>query len=92
MARIAHPFLDPVSIRCDVCLYYIEHSQGGVMFVIKCQRRLPLKNAWLISLNIVIIFFFFFLFRLYGFKIHPMAYQLQLQAASSFKSPVKAIR
>uniref|UniRef100_A0A4W6E542 Casein kinase II subunit beta n=2 Tax=Percomorphaceae TaxID=1489872 RepID=A0A4W6E542_LATCA len=29
---------------------------------------------------------------LYGFKIHPMAYQLQLQAASSFKSPVKAIR
>ncbi|MGH0143126.1 UNVERIFIED_CONTAM: hypothetical protein FKN15_053219 [Acipenser sinensis] len=30
--------------------------------------------------------------RLYGFKIHPMAYQLQLQAASSFKSPVKAIR
>ncbi|KAM8884973.1 casein kinase II subunit beta isoform 1-T2 [Synchiropus picturatus] len=28
--------------------------------------------------------------RLYGFKIHPMAYQLQLQAASSFKSPVKA--
>lgn len=30
--------------------------------------------------------------RLYGFKIHPMAYQLQLQAASSFKSPVKAMR
>uniref|UniRef100_A0A665VEF8 Casein kinase II subunit beta n=1 Tax=Echeneis naucrates TaxID=173247 RepID=A0A665VEF8_ECHNA len=30
--------------------------------------------------------------RLYGFKIHPMAYQLQLQAASSFKSPVKTIR
>ncbi|TKC34960.1 hypothetical protein EI555_003605 [Monodon monoceros] len=25
--------------------------------------------------------------RLYGFKIHPMAYQLQLQAASNFKSP-----
>uniref|UniRef100_A0A8B9JVU7 Casein kinase II subunit beta n=26 Tax=Osteoglossocephalai TaxID=1489341 RepID=A0A8B9JVU7_ASTMX len=32
------------------------------------------------------------LIELYGFKIHPMAYQLQLQAASSFKSPVKAIR
>ncbi|TWW79351.1 Casein kinase II subunit beta [Takifugu flavidus] len=30
--------------------------------------------------------------RLYGFKIHPMAYQLQLQAASSLKSPVKSIR
>ncbi|KAJ0000298.1 hypothetical protein NQD34_012140 [Periophthalmus magnuspinnatus] len=30
--------------------------------------------------------------RLYGFKIHPMAYQLQLQAASSFKSPVKSNR
>ncbi|KAK5605968.1 Casein kinase II subunit beta [Crenichthys baileyi] len=30
--------------------------------------------------------------RLYGFKIHPMAYQLQLQAASSFKSPAKTIR
>uniref|UniRef100_A0A2K5CR27 Casein kinase II subunit beta n=1 Tax=Aotus nancymaae TaxID=37293 RepID=A0A2K5CR27_AOTNA len=29
--------------------------------------------------------------RLYGFKIHPMAYQLQLQAASNFKSPVKTI-
>uniref|UniRef100_A0A8C9T0T1 Casein kinase II subunit beta n=1 Tax=Scleropages formosus TaxID=113540 RepID=A0A8C9T0T1_SCLFO len=36
--------------------------------------------------------FLFSLSRLYGFKIHPMAYQLQLQAASSFKSPVKAIR
>uniref|UniRef100_A0A8D3CMA7 Casein kinase II subunit beta n=1 Tax=Scophthalmus maximus TaxID=52904 RepID=A0A8D3CMA7_SCOMX len=34
----------------------------------------------------------FIFFRLYGFKIHPMAYQLQLQAASSFKSPVKTIR
>ncbi|NWZ17512.1 CSK2B kinase, partial [Agelaius phoeniceus] len=33
-----------------------------------------------------------FLPRLYGFKIHPMAYQLQLQAASNFKSPVKTIR
>lgn len=33
-----------------------------------------------------------FSFRLYGFKIHPMAYQLQLQAASTFKSPVKTIR
>lgn len=31
-------------------------------------------------------------YRLYGFKIHPMAYQLQLQAASNFKSPVKTIR
>ncbi|KAM7323523.1 hypothetical protein ACRRTK_017629 [Alexandromys fortis] len=30
--------------------------------------------------------------RLYGFKIHPMAYQLQLQAASNFKSLVKTIR
>ncbi|XP_036056979.1 casein kinase II subunit beta-like [Onychomys torridus] len=30
--------------------------------------------------------------RLYGFKIHPMAYQLQFQAASNFKSPVKTIR
>ncbi|NXC61576.1 CSK2B kinase, partial [Aleadryas rufinucha] len=30
--------------------------------------------------------------RLYGFKIPPMAYQLQLQAASNFKSPVKTIR
>ncbi|XP_044124179.1 casein kinase II subunit beta [Bufo gargarizans] len=30
--------------------------------------------------------------RLYGFKIHPMAYQLQLQAASNFKSPVKTMR
>uniref|UniRef100_A0A2K5R0Y6 Casein kinase II subunit beta n=13 Tax=Boreoeutheria TaxID=1437010 RepID=A0A2K5R0Y6_CEBIM len=32
------------------------------------------------------------LIELYGFKIHPMAYQLQLQAASNFKSPVKTIR
>uniref|UniRef100_A0A8C6SDG7 Casein kinase II subunit beta n=1 Tax=Neogobius melanostomus TaxID=47308 RepID=A0A8C6SDG7_9GOBI len=32
------------------------------------------------------------LIELYGFKIHPMAYQLQLQAASSFKSPVKSNR
>uniref|UniRef100_A0A8C2WPQ8 Casein kinase II subunit beta n=1 Tax=Cyclopterus lumpus TaxID=8103 RepID=A0A8C2WPQ8_CYCLU len=32
------------------------------------------------------------LIELYGFKIHPMAYQLQLQAATNFKSPVKTIR
>uniref|UniRef100_A0A672G5N1 Casein kinase II subunit beta n=1 Tax=Salarias fasciatus TaxID=181472 RepID=A0A672G5N1_SALFA len=32
------------------------------------------------------------LIELYGFKIHPMAYQLQLQAASSFKSPAKTVR
>uniref|UniRef100_A0AAY4E6V0 Casein kinase II subunit beta n=1 Tax=Denticeps clupeoides TaxID=299321 RepID=A0AAY4E6V0_9TELE len=32
------------------------------------------------------------LIELYGFKIHPMAYQLQLQAASTCKSPVKTIR
>lgn len=38
------------------------------------------------------IYLFLLFFRLYGFKIHPMAYQLQLQAASSFKSPVKVIR
>lgn len=25
--------------------------------------------------------------RLYGFKIHPLAYQLQHQAASNFKAP-----
>jgi len=29
--------------------------------------------------------------RLYGFKIHPLAYQLQQQAASNFKQPVRAI-
>uniref|UniRef100_A0A4X2JXB4 Casein kinase II subunit beta n=1 Tax=Vombatus ursinus TaxID=29139 RepID=A0A4X2JXB4_VOMUR len=29
---------------------------------------------------------------LYGFKIHPMVYQRQLQAASNFKSPVMTIR
>lgn len=28
-----------------------------------------------------------FIARLYGFKIHPMAYQLQYQAASNFKQP-----
>ncbi|CAG2164629.1 unnamed protein product [Oppiella nova] len=27
--------------------------------------------------------------RLYGFKIHPLAYQLQQQAANSFKTPVR---
>ncbi|KAL1767979.1 casein kinase II subunit beta isoform X1 [Sigmodon hispidus] len=32
-----------------------------------------------------------FVHRLWGFKIHPMAFQLQLQAASNFKSPVKTI-
>lgn len=45
--------------------------------------------------NIFVLHFntnIYFYFRLYGFKIHPMAYQLQLQAASSLKSPVKSIR
>lgn len=29
-------------------------------------------------------------FRLFGFKIHPLAYQLQYQAANSFKPPLRA--
>lgn len=29
----------------------------------------------------------FDIFRLYGFKIHPLAYQIQQQAASTFKAP-----
>ena len=29
--------------------------------------------------------------RLYGFKIHPMAYQLQQQAAANFKVPMRAM-
>ena len=29
--------------------------------------------------------------RLYGFKIHPLAYQLQYQAAGNFKFPVRAL-
>jgi len=32
-----------------------------------------------------------FVARLYGFKIHPMAYSLQQQAAANFKQPVRAI-
>lgn len=32
-------------------------------------------------------FFLSLFFRLYGFKIHPLAYQLQYQAASNFKAP-----
>ena len=28
-------------------------------------------------------------FRLYGFKIHPLAYNLQYQAASNFKMPMR---
>uniref|UniRef100_A0A4X2KH91 Casein kinase II subunit beta n=1 Tax=Vombatus ursinus TaxID=29139 RepID=A0A4X2KH91_VOMUR len=31
------------------------------------------------------------LVELYGFRIHPMPYQLKLQAASNFKIPVKTI-
>eukprot|EP00058_Branchiostoma_floridae_P006343 XP_002591831.1 hypothetical protein BRAFLDRAFT_59924 [Branchiostoma floridae] len=30
--------------------------------------------------------------RLYGFKIHPLAYQIQAQASNNFKSPVKTLR
>ncbi|WAR31475.1 CSK2B-like protein [Mya arenaria] len=29
--------------------------------------------------------------RLYGFKIHPLAYQLQFQAAANFKMPMRGI-
>ena len=27
--------------------------------------------------------------RLYGFKVHPMAYQMQYQAAANFKAPLR---
>lgn len=33
------------------------------------------------------LFIFFAIHRLYGFKIHNLAYQIQLQAAASFKQP-----
>ncbi|KAG8297991.1 Casein kinase II subunit beta [Homalodisca vitripennis] len=29
--------------------------------------------------------------RLYGFKIHPLAYQIQQQAAANFKAPLRAL-
>ena len=32
-----------------------------------------------------------FFSRLYGFKIHPVAYQLQLQAAANFKMPSRSM-
>lgn len=36
---------------------------------------------------ILVTISFFYTHRLYGFKIHPLAYQLQYQAASNFKAP-----
>lgn len=45
----------------------------------------------------LILFFFFSFFqfqftcRLYGFKIHSLAYQIQLQAAGNFKIPLRAV-
>lgn len=30
-------------------------------------------------------------FRCLGFKIHPMAYQLQQQAAANFKAPLRSM-
>ncbi|XP_014485270.1 PREDICTED: casein kinase II subunit beta isoform X1 [Dinoponera quadriceps] len=32
-----------------------------------------------------------FIPRLYGFKIHPLAYQIQQQSASTFKAPLRAL-
>ncbi|CAG0914802.1 unnamed protein product [Notodromas monacha] len=32
-----------------------------------------------------------FIARLYGFKIHPVAYQIQQQAAANFKTPMRSI-
>lgn len=29
--------------------------------------------------------------RLYGFKIHPLAYQIQQQAAANFKAPLRSL-
>lgn len=30
-------------------------------------------------------------YSLYGFKIHSLAYQIQLQAAANFKMPLRAV-
>ena len=30
-------------------------------------------------------------YSLYGFKIHSLAYQIQLQAAASFKAPLRGV-
>uniref|UniRef100_A0A915LAT9 Uncharacterized protein n=1 Tax=Romanomermis culicivorax TaxID=13658 RepID=A0A915LAT9_ROMCU len=32
-----------------------------------------------------------FRYRLYGFKIHPTAYQLQYQAAQTYKQPLRSL-
>ncbi len=37
------------------------------------------------------MFLFQTIFRLYGFKIHPLAYQLQYQAAANHKIPMRGI-
>lgn len=41
--------------------------------------------------NALLTFHHIFIFRLYGFKIHSLAYQIQLQAAGNFKIPLRAV-
>lgn len=63
------------------------------MYVLKIYLRCI--NMWnkkessnLVSVSILICGY---IFRLYGFKIHPLAYQLQYQAAANFKMPMRGI-
>ena len=52
------------------------------------QQVFILKKYFLQNTN---KFEIFYICRLYGFKIHPIAYQVQQQSASTFKAPLRAL-
>jgi hypothetical protein len=68
------------------CLWYIPSTVPNVQLVNLFHGELCLccfNRSKLIHLVI------FISFRLYGFKIHSLAYQIQLQAAANYKAPTQ---
>lgn len=73
--------------------------------ILLVNERPRARDKWNISISIIFIrwalpfhntciFFIYFIYfrcRLYGFKIHSLAYQIQLQAAGNFKIPLRAV-
>jgi len=50
---------------------------------------MQLSNSVLVNLSKIIIIIYLLFSRLYGFKIHGLAYQIQQQAAANVKTPLR---